>query len=50
MVKGLTAQLTNKVKPTGLMLFPAFRTSAKSIFTIIGYIIKKRHIAIGSET
>ena len=50
MVKGLTAQFTNNVRPTGFMLFPAFTTSAKSIFTIIGYIMKNRHKAIGMDT
>jgi len=49
-VKGLTAQLTKSVSPTGLMLLPALRTSPKSILTMIGYIMKKRHIAIGMDT
>ena len=38
------------VSPTGFVLRPAFTTSAKSIFTMIGYIMKKRHTAIGIET
>ncbi len=50
MVKGLTAQLTKSVRPTGLAFFPALRTSAKSIFTMMGYIMKKRHTAMGMET
>ena len=49
-VNGLTAQLINKVKPTGLMLLPALSTSAKSILTMIGYIIKNKHTAIGIDT
>lgn len=49
-VKGLIAQLMNNVKPTGLGVFVALTTSAKSIFTMIGYIIKKRQIAIGIDT
>ncbi|MBA7553613.1 hypothetical protein ES705_46207 [subsurface metagenome] len=49
-VKGFIAQLANKVSPTGLIDFPAFNTSPKSIFTIIGYIIKNRQTAIGIET
>jgi len=49
-VNGFTAQLTNNVKPTGFGDFPALITSAKSILTIIGYIIKNRHIAIGIDT
>ena len=50
MVKGFTHQLTNSVRSTGLALFPAATTSAKSIFTMIGYIMRKRQIAIGIET
>ncbi len=50
MLKGLIAQLTKRVRPTGLAFFPALRTSAKSIFTMIGYIMKKRHTAMGIET
>ncbi len=49
-VNGLTAQLTKSVSPTGRALLPALRTSAKSIFTMIGYIMKKRQTAIGIET
>jgi len=50
MVKGFIAQFANKVNPTGFIDFPAFTTSPKSIFTIIGYIIKNKQIAIGIET
>ncbi len=35
---------------TGFALRPALSTSPKSIFTMIGYIMKKRHTAIGIET
>ncbi len=49
MVNGLMAQLTKSVSPTGFALRPAWRTSAKSIFTMIGYIMKKRQTAIGME-
>ncbi len=50
MVKGLIAQLTKRVRPTGFAFFPALMTSPKSIFTMIGYIMKKRQIAIGMDT
>jgi len=50
MVNGLTAQFANNVRVTGFGVFPARITRPKSILTIIGYIIKKRHIAIGIET
>ena len=50
MVKGLTAQFMKSVSPTGLTLLPALTTSAKSIFTMIGYIMKNRQIAIGIDT
>jgi len=43
------AQFTKRVRATGLMFFPAFRTSAKSIFTMMGYIMKKRAMAMGME-
>ena len=49
-VKGLTAQLTKSVSPTGFTFFPAFNTSAKSIFTMMGYIMKNRQTAMGIET
>ena len=49
-VKGFTHQLTKSVKSTGRRLLPARTTSVKSIFTMIGYIMKKRQIAIGIET
>jgi len=48
-VKGLIAQFTKSVRLTGLIFCPAFRTSAKSIFTMMGYIMKKRQTAIGIE-
>ena len=50
MVNGLIPQFTTSVSATGLMLRPALSTSAKSIFTMIGYIIKNKHTAIGMET
>jgi hypothetical protein len=50
MVKGLTAQLMNRVRNTGLPLLPALITSPKSIFTMMGYIMKKRQTAMGMET
>ena len=49
-VKGLIAQLMNRVSATGLTALPARTTSWKSIFTMIGYIMKKRHSAIGIDT
>ena len=49
MVNGLMAQFMNSVRPTGRRDFPALRTSPKSIFTMIGYIMKKRQSAIGIE-
>jgi|GEM_PF-5579966 len=49
-VKGLIAQLTNRVRKTGLPDLPALTTSAKSIFTMMGYIMKKRQMAMGIET
>jgi hypothetical protein len=49
-VKGLMPQLINKVRATGLRARPAFTTSWKSIFTMIGYIMKNRHTAIGIDT
>ena len=50
MVNGLMAQLTNSVNQTGFPLLPALMTEAKSIFTMIGYIMKNRQIAMGMET
>ena len=50
MAKGFMAQLTNRVRPTGFTFFPALTTSPKSIFTMMGYIIKKRQIAMRIET
>jgi hypothetical protein len=49
MVNGLIAQLTKRVRATGLTFCPAFRTEAKSIFTMIGYIMKNKATAIGIE-
>ena len=48
-VNGLMAQFTNSVRPTDFPLRPALITSAKSIFTMIGYIMKKRQMAMGME-
>jgi hypothetical protein len=50
MVKGLMPQLTTSVRRTGLGLRPALTTSPKSIFTMMGYIMKNRQIAMGMET
>ena len=50
MVKGFTAQFTNRVSRTGLRFLPALSTSAKSIFTMMGNIMKKRQTAMGTET
>ena len=49
-VNGLIAQLIKRVSPTALGVFATFNTSAKSTLTMIGYIIKNRHIAIGMDT
>jgi hypothetical protein len=49
MVKGLIAQFTMRVRMTGFPLFPARITSVKSILTMMGYIMKKRQIAMGME-
>jgi hypothetical protein len=49
MENGLIAQFTKRVRVTGLIFLPALSTSAKSIFTIIGYIIKNRQRAIGID-
>ena len=43
-------QLMNKVNATGLGVFTTLTTSEKSIFTIMGYIIKNRQIAMGMDT
>lgn len=45
-VKGLIPQLTAQVRSTGFVLFPAFRTSPTSILTMMGYIMKKRAMAM----
>ena len=50
MVNGLMHQLTNRVKNTGFPLLPALMTSPKSIFTIMGYIMKNRQMAMGMDT
>ena len=48
-VNGLMTQLMNRVSPTARSDFPAFSTSPKSIFTMMGYIMKNKHRAIGIE-
>ncbi|MBA7673249.1 hypothetical protein ES703_81441 [subsurface metagenome] len=50
MVKGLIAQLMIKVRITGFGVFAAETTWAKSIFTMMGYIMKNRHTAMGIDT
>jgi hypothetical protein len=50
MVKGLIAQLMKRVRATGFGVFAALTTRAKSIFTMMGYIMKKRQMAMGRET
>jgi hypothetical protein len=50
MVKGVMAQLMIRVRATGFGVRAALSTSAKSIFTMMGYIMKKRAMAIGIET
>ncbi len=50
MLKGLMTQLTSRVRVTGFALCPALRTSAKSILTMMGYIMKNRQTAMGMET
>ena len=50
MVKGLMAQLTKRVRATGFGVFPASITFLKSIWSMMGYIMKKRQIAIGMDT
>ena len=50
MVDGLTSQFTKSVRPTGRRFFPERITSAKSIFTMMGYIMKNRQTAMGIET
>jgi phage-related minor tail protein len=49
-VKGLIAQFIKRVIKTGFGVFAALTTAEKSIFTMIGYIMKKRQIAMGMET
>jgi len=49
-VKGLTHQFRNSVRHIGLVFLLAFITEPKSIFTMMGYIIKKRQTAMGIET
>ena len=39
-----------RVRKTGFPLRPALTTSAKSILTMMGYIMKKRQMAIGIDT
>jgi hypothetical protein len=45
MVKGLIAQFINKVRKTGFGVFADFKTCEKSIFTMIGYIMKNKQTA-----
>mgnify|MGYP006293373393 CR=1 FL=1 len=49
-MNGLIAQLITSVRVTGFTLLPALTTSAKSILTMMGYIMKNRQTAIGIET
>ena len=49
-VNGLIPQFTTNVNNTGLGLRPALTTAPKSIFTMIGYIMKNKQMAIGIET
>ena len=48
--KGLIHQLMKRVRKTGFPFFPVLMTLAKSIFTIMGYIIKNRQMAMGIDT
>ena len=50
MLKGLIAQLMKRVSRTGLGVFADLRTCEKSIFTMIGYIMKNKQTAIGIDT
>jgi hypothetical protein len=50
MVNGLIAQFTKSVTATGFGVLPASITFLKSIWTIMGYIIKNKHTAIGMDT
>ena len=43
-------QFMNSVSNTGLPLLPALMTEAKSILTMMGYIMKNRQTAIGMDT
>jgi len=49
-VNGFISQLMNNVNHTGLPLLPALITDAKSILTMMGYIMKNRHMAMGTDT
>ena len=49
-VNGLIPQLIIRVINTGFGVFADFITCVKSIFTMIGYIIKNKQMAIGIET
>jgi hypothetical protein len=50
MVKGLIAQLNSRVKATGFGVLAAFTICPKSIFTMMGYIIKNRQMEMGIDT
>ena len=50
MVKGLINQLITSVSTTGRGVLAAFLAWEKSIFTMMGYIMKKRQTAIGIDT
>jgi Flp pilus assembly pilin Flp len=49
-VNGLIAQFIARVIRTGLGVFADFNTWTKSIFTMMGYIMKNKQIAIGIDT
>ena len=49
MVNGLIPQFTHRASNTGLGLLPARMTSAKSILTTIGYIMKNKAMTMGIE-
>lgn len=50
MLKGLIAQFIKSVKITGLGVFADLSTWAKSILTMMGYIMKNKPTAIGIDT
>lgn len=49
-LNGLIAQFMNSVNITGFGVFADLITCSKSIFTIMGYIMKNKHTAIGIDT